>query len=106
MARRSPLRATLARPALPPPRLTTDIYETAGGEAYILEIPVPGRTPEDITLEATGSVLTVRAASACARGPDPSADQRLMRSARMTSSGWSMSGCTRSTKRNVCGRPL
>ncbi len=41
------------RPALPPPRLTADVYETAGGEAYVLEIAVPGLTTEEITIEAT-----------------------------------------------------
>ena len=35
------LHATMV-PALPPPRLTADIYETAGGEAYVIELPVPG----------------------------------------------------------------
>jgi hypothetical protein len=29
------------RPALPPPRLTAGVYTTAGGEAYVLEVPLP-----------------------------------------------------------------
>jgi len=29
------------------------VYETAGGEAYVLEIAVPGLTTEEITIEAT-----------------------------------------------------
>src|SRR5438874_923832 len=41
---------TMFRPALPPPRLPADVYETAGGEAYVLEIPVPGLSAEDITI--------------------------------------------------------
>jgi len=32
----------LRTPALPPPRLTADIYESVDGDAYIVEIPVPG----------------------------------------------------------------
>jgi len=46
-------------PALPLPRLTADIYETAGGEAYVIEIPVPGRKPEEIVIDATSDSLTV-----------------------------------------------
>src|SRR5438067_12289105 len=41
---------TMFRPALPPPRLPAEAYETAGGEAYVLEIPVPGLSAEDITI--------------------------------------------------------
>jgi len=47
------------RPALPPPRLTADVYETAGGEAYVLEIPVPGLSAEDITIDANADSVTV-----------------------------------------------
>lgn len=39
-------------PALPPPRLTADIYETAGGDAYMIEIPVAGLKPDEIVIEA------------------------------------------------------
>jgi HSP20 family protein len=46
-------------PALPPPRLTADIYETAGGEAYVIEIPVVGLKPDEIVIEATSDNLTV-----------------------------------------------
>jgi HSP20 family protein len=46
-------------PALPPPRLTADIYETAGGEAYVIEIPIPGLTPEEIVIDVTSDSLTV-----------------------------------------------
>jgi HSP20 family protein len=46
-------------PALPPPRLTANIYETAGGEAYEIEIPVPGLKPDEIVIEATSDSLTV-----------------------------------------------
>src|SRR6266851_2762723 len=40
------------RPALPPPPTTADVYEPAGGEAYILEMHVPGVKPEEIAIEA------------------------------------------------------
>jgi HSP20 family protein len=46
-------------PALPPPRLTADIYETLGGEAYVIEIPIPGLTPEEIVIDVTSDSLTV-----------------------------------------------
>ena len=46
-------------PALPPPRLTADIYETPGGEAYVIEIPIPGLTPEEIVIDVTSDTLTV-----------------------------------------------
>jgi len=51
----------MAMRALPSPRLTADVYETAGGDAYVVEIPVPGRTPDEISVEATPDVLTVTA---------------------------------------------
>ncbi len=40
-------------------QLVADIYETAGGEAYVLEIPVPGLKPEEIVIEADAYSLTV-----------------------------------------------
>ncbi len=46
-------------PALPPPRLTADIYETVDGDAYVIEIPVAGRKPEEINIDATSESLTV-----------------------------------------------
>jgi HSP20 family molecular chaperone IbpA len=52
------LRATMV-PALPPLRLTADIYETAGGEAYVIEILVPGLKPDEIVIEANSYSLTV-----------------------------------------------
>ena len=57
---------TMFRPALPPARLTADVYETAGGEAYVLEIPVPGLSAEDITIDANADRVTV----AIRRQPD------------------------------------
>ena len=63
------------RPALPPPRLAADVYETAGGEAYVLEIPVPGLAAEDITIDATADTVTV----AIRRGQDePASDRRYI----------------------------
>src|SRR5437879_6302819 len=49
----------LQRPALPPPHLNADIYETPDGDAYIVEIPVPGLEATEITIEATPDMLTV-----------------------------------------------
>ena len=46
-------------PALPPPRLTADIYETAGGEAFVIEIPVPGLKSDEIVIDVTSDSLTV-----------------------------------------------
>lgn len=49
----------IVRSALPPPRSTADIYETPGGEAYVIEITVPGLKPDEIAVEATSYSLTV-----------------------------------------------
>ena len=54
-------------PALPPPRLTADIYETPGGEAYMIEIPIPGLTPEEIVIDVTSDNLTVSTSKSPAR---------------------------------------
>ena len=40
-------------------RLTADVYETPGGETYVLEIPVPGIKPEEIVIEADSHSLIV-----------------------------------------------
>ena len=63
------------RPALPPPRLTADVYETAGGEAYVLEIPVPGLTAEDLTIDATADTVTVAIRR---RQDEPESDRRYI----------------------------
>jgi len=34
-----------------PSALVADVYETAGGEAYVIEIPVPGVRPDEIVIE-------------------------------------------------------
>lgn len=47
------------RPALPPPPTTADVYEPAGGEAYVIEMHVPGVKPEEIAIEATPDSLRV-----------------------------------------------
>jgi HSP20 family molecular chaperone IbpA len=47
------------RPALPPPPATADVYEPAGGEAYIIEMHVAGVKPEEIAIEATPDRLRV-----------------------------------------------
>ncbi|HEU4683317.1 MAG TPA: Hsp20/alpha crystallin family protein [Nitrospira sp.] len=40
-------------------RLTADLYETPGGEAYVVEVQVPGLKPEEIVIEADSYSLTV-----------------------------------------------
>ena len=40
-------------------QLLADIYETAGGEAYVLEIPVPGLRADEIVVEVDPYSLTV-----------------------------------------------
>lgn len=47
------------RPALPPPPTTADLYEPAGGEAYIIEMHVPGVKPEEIVVEAAPESVRV-----------------------------------------------
>jgi HSP20 family protein len=49
----------LRGPALPAPRLSADIYETADGDAYVVEIPVPGLESTEISIEATPEMVTV-----------------------------------------------
>jgi HSP20 family protein len=39
--------------------MTADVYETVDGDAYILEIPVPGLDATEISVEATPELLTV-----------------------------------------------
>lgn len=45
--------------SLPSAQLTANIYETAGGEAYVIEIPVAGLTPDEIVIEADIDTVTV-----------------------------------------------
>jgi HSP20 family protein len=40
-------------------QLKANIYETAGGEAYVIEIPVPGLNSEEIAIEVTIDTVTV-----------------------------------------------
>jgi HSP20 family protein len=51
--------ALRSAPALPLPRLTADVYESVDGDAYVVEIPVPGLDANEIAIEATPDVLTV-----------------------------------------------
>jgi HSP20 family protein len=41
-------------------RLSANVYDTAGGEAYIIEIPVPGLTSDEIVVEVDVDTITVR----------------------------------------------
>jgi HSP20 family protein len=50
--------ATMER-SLPAPKLTANLYETAGGEAYVIEIPVAGLKPDEIVIEAESDTVTV-----------------------------------------------
>jgi HSP20 family protein len=47
------------RRALPPPPATADVYEPAGGDAYVIEMHVPGLKPDEIAVEATPQDLKV-----------------------------------------------
>jgi HSP20 family protein len=40
--------------------LRANVYETAGGEMYVLEVPVPGLTQDEIVIEVDVATLTVR----------------------------------------------
>jgi len=51
--------STTIAPDAAPARLKADIYETAGGEAYVIEIPVPGLNSDEIGIEVESSTLTV-----------------------------------------------
>ena len=50
---------TMVRPALPPPRLTADVYETAGGEAAVTK-----RRGEDFARARTAVAHNQRLAAA------------------------------------------
>jgi len=56
---RQEVRATMA-PAPAPPRLPANIYETPGGEAYVLEVAVPGLESSEIVIEADVETVVVR----------------------------------------------
>lgn len=43
-----------------PEQLLSNVYETPGGEAYVIEIPVPGLKPEEIIIEVSVHTVTVR----------------------------------------------
>ena len=60
MAQRGNWPRGIREPILPSPeQLPADIYETAGGEAYVIEMPVPGLKPHEIVIEVTVDSLTV-----------------------------------------------
>jgi HSP20 family protein len=39
---------------------TANVYETPGGEAYVIEVPVPGLTRQEIVVEVDVHTITVR----------------------------------------------
>jgi HSP20 family protein len=47
-------------PEAAPSRLTANVYDSPGGETYIIEIPVPGLDPGEISIEVESTSLTVR----------------------------------------------
>lgn len=69
MPRRAPpmlARMSDPKPPVPVPKrvpvaaqLSADVYDAPGGDAYVLEIPVPGVKPEDIAIEVTVGTITV-----------------------------------------------
>ena len=50
---------TTRETALPAPRLTADVYETEGGDIYVIELPVPGLKADEIIVEADSYAVTV-----------------------------------------------
>lgn len=44
----------------PGTQLKADVYESPGGDAYVIEIPVPGIRPDEIAIEVTVDTITVR----------------------------------------------
>ena len=55
----SRLAEMLSHPNLPPPRLTADVFETPDGTAYVVEVPAPGLTADELIVTASGDMLTV-----------------------------------------------
>jgi HSP20 family protein len=53
------VQGVMARPALPPPHLTADVYERQDGTAYVVEMAVPSVKPDEIVIEATPESITV-----------------------------------------------
>jgi len=41
-------------------RLKANLYETPGGETFVIEVPVPGLTEEEIVIEVDAETVTVR----------------------------------------------
>jgi HSP20 family protein len=39
---------------------TANVYETPGGEAYVIEVPAPGLTMQEIVVEVDVGTITVR----------------------------------------------
>ena len=44
----------------PTAQLRANVYETPGGDSYVIEIPVPGVKPDEISIEVTVDTVTVR----------------------------------------------
>lgn len=53
------LAEVLVRRSLPAPHLEADLYETADGTAYVIEVPAAGIRPQDVRILASGDMLTL-----------------------------------------------
>jgi HSP20 family protein len=49
----------MGRNAARTPDVAANVYDTPGGDAYVVEIPVPGVKSDEIGVEATVDTLTV-----------------------------------------------
>jgi HSP20 family protein len=56
--------------------LKADVYEAPGADGYVIEIPLPGIKPEELTIEVTVETVTV---SANPRPPDDPVRRFLLR---------------------------
>src|SRR4051794_13671142 len=44
----------------PTTQLRANVYEMPGGDSYVIEVPVPGVKPDEISIEVTVDTVTVR----------------------------------------------
>jgi HSP20 family protein len=56
--------------------LKADVYETPGADGYVVEVPLPGIKPEELTIEVTVDTVTV---SANPRPPEDPVRRFLLR---------------------------
>jgi HSP20 family protein len=58
-----------------PNQLKADVYESPGGDAYVIEIPVPGIRPDEIVIEVTVDTITVKTDP---RRPGPESERKYL----------------------------